>query len=257
MNQLNYNPIGGFKLDADDLNFYHEAIKQGFSSVHKFIGDNLLLGAVQGDAALPGFDIALTWTEGCYWLDGEFYFIPAGGPIDLSSSGDDEVYLKLVDTFAPSGDELNKTGSPIQTYVVRQATLAVAPVGTASGETGFIALYDDVWARTWKTVALGSGYAHVSGDPLQIKREAFNRIRISGRFKLTGGSPTGGTINLLNYLAARYRPATIKRLAAVCETNATLAVFSVHPDGSIWITGTTGTTFATDNVYAIDWSYEI
>jgi hypothetical protein len=253
MNQLNYGPLGGVKLDQDDLEFYHNAIKQGFEGVCDLLGETWRTGAILANGSGGGFDIALSWTKGFLWYNGEFYYIAAGGPINLSSSGDDEVYIKLLEGFDPDGSELNKVGATIEQYIYRVATIAVAPVGTASLLTGYVGLYNNILSTDWRSITLDTGYENVSGDEVAVRREFNGVVRLKGRFKLTSVSPTGGFIVVLaNYLRPEYRPTNNVKAIVVNENANQPILLTVFTNGSIFLSALSGGTLATNNVIALD-----
>lgn len=259
MNQLNYGNLGGWKLESDDLQFYHNAIKEGFEAVYFMLGRDFLSGAVITSASLPGFDIAISWAEGYLWHNGEFYHIAAGGPINFSSGGDDELYIKVIQEFDPAGAELNKTGSPINTYIVRRATIDVAAVGSASVQPGFVALYNTIHTSNPKTIVVQTGYENIAGNQLRYKCDGHKTVKMFGQFKLTSATPTGGNLTTTpNRIPANLRPASaINRL--VLNTSAgSLAQLTIGTDGSISLFTITGAAaFATNHVIDvgnIEWS---
>jgi hypothetical protein len=259
MNQLNYSPIGGFKLEADDLLFYHNAIKEGFAGVYGLLGHSFLTGAVLIAGSAPGFDIALSWEEGFFWHDGEFYHISAGGPINLSSAGDDEVYIEIIEEFDVAGAELNKAGSPINTYVVRRAAIAVAPIGTASVQPGFAALYNATHTNNFRTVVVQTNYENVAGNVLRYKSDGHKSVKMTGQFKLTAGSPSGGNLTATgNRLPVHVRPsATVNRLVMNLST-ASLAHLEIGTNGTVSLFTITGAVaWATNNIIdvgEIEWT---
>lgn len=258
MNKLNTDALGGVKLDLDDIEFWHNAIADGFRAKYFQIGYDYLTGCALVNGSAPGFDIALSWEEGYLWHAGEFYKIEAGGPVNLSSGGDDEIYLKLVLGFDAAGDELNKTGSPIQTYRIRKATVAVAPVDTANLDPDFVILYNNCHTSNWRTVTLQSGYSHEPGVPLRFSSVGNKTIRLTGQFKLTATTPTGGSLTSSgNRLPAHVRPPVSTRRLVYNINNTTIAELFINANGDLFLGGTTGSSFNNGDVIdvgLIEWT---
>jgi hypothetical protein len=204
MDKLNTAPLGGVKLDQEDIEFWDVAIREVFKALSQALGGNFRVGAATYNPPDPGgFDIPLSWNEGYVFINGECFRVDAGGPINVNSDPSDgqQVYWALEVTYPPSGAEFNIPGDPINTYIHRRAVIKESP-GPAVSETDYLALVDNVLASnkvitqqvinstllkgTWANFsALETGFANAVGRILRYRKEALDVIRLSGALKVT------------------------------------------------------------------------
>lgn len=212
MDKLNTAPLGGVKLDQEDIEFWDAAIRDVFKAFSLALGGNFRVGASTFNPPDPGgFDIPLSWNEGYVIINGECFRVEAGGPINVNSDPGDgqQVYWALEVTYPPSGAEFNIPGDPINTYIHRRAVIKESP-GPAAVESDYLALVDDVLSSnkviaqqvigstllkgTWSNfTALLTGYTNAVGRTLKYRKESLDIVRLSGAVKVTStitpGSP--------------------------------------------------------------------
>lgn len=185
MNKLNTAALGGMELHLDDFEFLHGANKEALSSIASILGWNIR-------TFTPSVvSLVISWGDGYLLTEDEIFLVDSGSiPVVVGQTA----YMALVQTFLPAGSELNKAGSPIETYIRRQATIKYSanPVAEADylvllSSTNRLAQSPRYLVDSWTEIPLVAQY---SANPhVRARKEGTGIVRLSGRInKVSGGN---------------------------------------------------------------------
>lgn len=130
MNKVDFNLLGGYPLELDDLIFEQNAVRSGFSDIGKAMADGtdpiILHGCVVTDAGST-FDI----TAGAIFYEGETFNFPSHSVAKLAGAG--TYYWRIVETADAAGNETFEDTSTKDTYFEREIRMLNSDIDTMGG----------------------------------------------------------------------------------------------------------------------------
>jgi hypothetical protein len=199
MNKLNTAALGGMELHLDDFEFLHSANKEmtnAFTDVFgrhtRTFGTTVVLNTI-------------SWGDGFYLGEEEVFGVDAGA---LSIPIGQTAYIALAQSFIGLGDEPNKAGNPIRTYIRRGATIRFSANPTT--EPDFLVLLSNshqlaqaprYLVDPWLNISLVPQYS--VEQTVRARREGTGIVRLSGIIR----KESGGNVNIsATPLPANMRP---------------------------------------------------
>ena len=245
MNKLNTAALGGMELHLEDFEWIQNAFKSNLQDFLDVFGQFKIGFQLTNPTPEPGYDITVGNTPGAVYINGElFRVLTPTPPVDLSSDGG---YLIVVidEFFDPTGDELNKAGNPIQTYIVRNAKLMAVQVGDtmpANYLCDYIDLpsFSEVLASALPDIesprvvgssgqpAFVGNFQSLSGFPLQFYKHN-GRVYINGRLTAVGANGTGTVFTI----PAGYRPQFNESFGVLQQGETSNFLLNILTSGSV------------------------
>lgn len=248
MNKLNTAALGGMELHLEDFEWIQNAFKGNLKDILDAFGNFKIGVQTTNPTPIPGFDLTVGNTAGSVYFNGELFRVEPSTGFNVSS---DSGYIIVVidEFFDPSGDELNKAGSPIQTYIVRNAKLQ----GVEPGDTmppNYLCDYADL--LNFSTALLNiipepdfidagtflTGFASDTAAPFKIRKGTDGIVRFKGRIRLTSSSPAFGMMTDTGFLPAGYFNANNRSFTV--GSGSFLRIVQVTLDGRLFLTAQTG-----------------